>query len=310
MLTIILIVVILISLLMVLTYLWATGGEKRLTDDERSVLAGSYIEIEQGVIHYTWHGPEDGPVVVMVHGFSTPQFVFDRNVPALVEAGYRVLTFDHFGRGYSDRPHGPYDLDFYDKELADLLVALGISEPVSLVGYSLGGGIVTVFTARHPEKVKRLVLISPVGFMDDFPWVYRLVCVPLVGEYFFAVIAKPDLIKEFRAAEKIGHATTSMLERYEQQFEYRGAWKAMLSTVRHYPMDDLTSYYQRVAREQKPVMVIWGTADETVSVSGADRVIEAIAHAEKEIVSDAGHGLLYSHSTIVNGAVLKCLSSP
>jgi len=59
--------------------------------------------------------------VVLVHGFSVASYCWERTVPALVEAGFRVLTFDLYGRGYSDRPDGPYNLDLFVRQIDELL---------------------------------------------------------------------------------------------------------------------------------------------------------------------------------------------
>ncbi|MEQ9126282.1 MAG: alpha/beta hydrolase, partial [Alphaproteobacteria bacterium] len=122
------------------------------------------MQLPGGQIHYQFSGPEDGPLIVMVHGYSTPGFIFDQNAAALREAGFRVLQFDHFGRGWSDRPDTAYDADFYDAELMSLLDTLGISKPVGLVGLSMGGPIVAEFAARHPQRVSKVFLFVPAGF--------------------------------------------------------------------------------------------------------------------------------------------------
>ena len=67
---------------------------------------------------------------------------------SFVRSGFRTLRFDHFGRGWSDRPSGKYDVDFYDRALIELLDHVGVDEPFGLAGLSMGGPIVAEFTAR------------------------------------------------------------------------------------------------------------------------------------------------------------------
>ena len=131
------------------------GGAVSLQPDARKAVVVAYQERKKdeinhpllaqplplGLVRYEWTGPEKGPVVVLVHGFSIPRFVFHRNVDALAQAGYRVLTYDHLGRGESDRPPGPYNADFYDQELLGLLTTLQVKTPIYLLGYSMGGGV-------------------------------------------------------------------------------------------------------------------------------------------------------------------------
>ena len=87
----------------------ARSGIKTLDQDARNALGGLYLSTDNGVLSYTRQGPADEPAVILVHGFSTPKFVWEQVTPYLLEAGYQVITYDHFGRGFSDRPAGPYN---------------------------------------------------------------------------------------------------------------------------------------------------------------------------------------------------------
>ena len=76
------------------------------------------------------------PIVVLIHGGTIPSFVWDKQVKPLTQAGFQVLRYDQFGRGYSDRPSVDYDRAFYQKQLGDLLAALDI-EGDTLTGIML-----------------------------------------------------------------------------------------------------------------------------------------------------------------------------
>jgi pimeloyl-ACP methyl ester carboxylesterase len=89
------------------SYGWATRSNAVQTPAAQDLQPDRYAQLSQGAVRYDWAGQQDGPVVVLVHGFSIPRFVFDRNVVALARAGYRVLTYDHLGRRESVRPPGP-----------------------------------------------------------------------------------------------------------------------------------------------------------------------------------------------------------
>lgn len=72
----------------------------RMGPSARQSAPGEFAELSRGVTHYQWLGPEGGPLVVCVHGLTTPSFVWEGIAPRLAEAGYRVLTYDLYGRGY------------------------------------------------------------------------------------------------------------------------------------------------------------------------------------------------------------------
>jgi len=117
--------------------------------------------------HYDISGPKPGEIVVLVHGNATPYFSWDKNMDALTGAGFRVIRYDLYGFGYSDRPDVDYTRALYDRQLMELLEKLNISCPFNLVGTSQGGSIAVCFTATHPEKVKKLALLSP--FINILP---------------------------------------------------------------------------------------------------------------------------------------------
>ncbi len=96
------------------------------------------MELTDGIVRYEMAGPPDGQVVVLLHGFFNAYFVWDNTFDALAQADLRVLRYDLYGRGYSDRPNTQYDRDLFDRQLVNLLAALDVTRPVDLVGPSMG----------------------------------------------------------------------------------------------------------------------------------------------------------------------------
>ena len=121
------------------TYVYAGWNLLPMDEEARAHAPGDFLETSQGKIHYQWYGKADAPVIVMVHGFSTPGFIYRQNAEALAATGFRVLTFDHLGRGWSDRPQVQYNDELYERELLDVLDGLAVEGPIGLVGLSMGG---------------------------------------------------------------------------------------------------------------------------------------------------------------------------
>src|SRR5205085_8584139 len=94
---------------LLVNYWRADLEQKPLTAQARQAAGGSYVTIADGVVHYQLAGPDTGRVVVLVHGFSVPYYIWDPAFDALTAAGFRVLRLDLFGRGYSDRPDVAYN---------------------------------------------------------------------------------------------------------------------------------------------------------------------------------------------------------
>ena len=119
---------------------------------------------------YEW-GPKDGRKVLLVHGISNPSIALGAIAHGLADKGCRVMMFDLPGRGYSDTPvPTPHSNRLYTTTILLALTSSSLSwtgngETFSLIGYSLGGGIVTSFTSYFPSLVSSLVLLAPAGLL-------------------------------------------------------------------------------------------------------------------------------------------------
>ena len=178
-------------------YLYSTLSLEMLDPVMQDKRGATFAELEAGRVNYKISGPEDGPMVVAVHGFSTPSFVFRQSADMLAENGFRVLQFDHFGRGWSDRPDGPYSAQFYVNEIDQLMDAIGIDQPVNMIGYSMGGIVSAHFTNSHPDRVKRLFLVAPAGLgsADDLGSI-ELLKTPLLGNWLWTVFGRSILLED------------------------------------------------------------------------------------------------------------------
>ncbi|MEM9600505.1 MAG: alpha/beta hydrolase [Pseudomonadota bacterium] len=283
-------------------YLWAEARLKPLNETARQNAPGAFATLTDGQLHYRWDGPEDGPVIVLVHGFSTPNFIYQQNVEALNAAGFRTLRFDHFGRGWSDRPKTRYDVDFYDRTLIDLLDHVGVDEPFGLAGLSMGGPIVAEFTARYPERVKQLVLLVPAGLdtagADGSS--ATLLRTPLVGDWIWRMFGKSILLGDSQYDEAARAPEDRLQGDVTVQLEYRGYLQALLSTFRHMPMAGREETFARLAATDVPVLAIYGDADATVLVSSATKLEQILPAGDIRIVEGGEHGLNYQMHALVN----------
>ena len=277
-----------------------------LTPEVRRNLSGSFVSLPDGTLHYELTGPPAGPVVVLVPGFSATYAVWDQNVGALTAAGFRVLRYDHFGRGYSDRPDARYDPEFFDKQLLDLLDALKLNDKVDFAGESMGGAIAAAFVNRHPARAGKLIMIEPeyrTGY--DVPARLRI---PLAREYRMALIAThlpEQLHNDFVHPER----ATQYLDLYRDQMRYRGFRKALMNTMLNYWTQDSTAEYRQLGRTGRPVLLLWGVADPRSRIELGAKVREAIPQAEFHAIGDAGHFPAYEQPAIVNPLMVRFLRS-
>jgi len=218
-----------------------------LTDEVRQKAPGSFLRLPDGVVHYELASPPptrtDVRTVVLVHGFSVPYYIWDPTFEALVEAGFRVLRYDLYGRGYSDRPDVTYDADLYDRQLAGLLSGFGIAGPVDLVGLSMGGPIIVTFADRHPERARALVLVDSAFHGSRGPGL--LTRTPYLGEFLMAVSTAPSLPEGQLADFYDPSRFPDWPEKYRVQMQYKGFRRALLSTMRHYTARDVRGEFER-----------------------------------------------------------------
>lgn len=300
-------------LLIMLVSFWAAGRARPALDEVTRAalsaqgLAYSFLEVTDGVIHYRLEGPEDGPLVVLVHGFSTPSFVWDGYFKPLTEAGYRVLAYDNFGRGLSDRPRAVYDADLLDRQLVELLDALKVDRRVDIVGYSMGGAIATIFTSRHAERVRSLTLIAPAGLgvaMADGADTLRR---PLIGDWIVRLFGTRIFYGAAAQEAKSAPNPGAFLEGFNRQLEYRGYGDALLSTMRHYPLTGSDAAFADVGRSTLPVLVVWGEADEVVPYAHAAKLMELMPQAQLRSYAGAGHNITFTEPRLVSDQIADFL---
>jgi pimeloyl-ACP methyl ester carboxylesterase len=293
------------ALYFVATYLHHSLETRDLDDNARQQAGGSFVRLSDGEVHYEMAGENHGRTIVFVHGFSVPYYLWDQNFSVLAGAGFRVLRYDLYGRGYSDRPDGIYDANLFDRQLVELLSALKIQQPVDLVGASMGGPIVITFTDRHPGLVRSLSLFDP-AYLNGRrpPFAIRA---PLVGEYISAVAIAPSLpasqMDDFAHPERF----PDYVAKYQPQMQYKGFRHAILSTIRHYLTRDDTDEYRRVGQSHKPVLLVWGKLDKDVPFAVSEKVLQAIPQAEFHPIEDSAHVPYYENPEIVNPILINFL---
>src|SRR3954469_13506328 len=143
--------------------------------------------------HVTIHGHQvgfrragSGPVLLLVHGMAGSSSTWRQVMPARAER-HTVIAPDLLGHGGSAKPRGDYSLGGYASGLRDLLVALGI-EKATLVGQSLGGGVVLQMAYQFPERCERLVLVGSGGLGQEVSPLLRLLTLP-GAEYVLPIAA-------------------------------------------------------------------------------------------------------------------------
>ncbi len=267
-----------------------------MDDAARVEAPGSLAELPQGITHYQWYGGVRGPVAVCVHGLTTPGFVWHQLAGELADMGYRVLVYDLYGRGYSDRPEGKQDDAFFVQQLEDLLAHEKVADDITLFGYSMGGVIATCFAARHPDRIRQLVLVAPAGFGGFPKSLYRnMRDMGKIGDW----IAHAIFPRTFRdGAKRLADAHPELSEiaaAQAAQLGWRGFIPAVLSSLRHVLRDEREYEHRKLSRVDVPVLSIWGTSDTTIPLAGMGNLTRWNRIAIQTQIEGATHWMPITH---------------
>jgi len=286
-------------------YWWIGHSSQPLDDQARSTAPGKFLALPEGKLFYRWDGPETGPIVVMVHGFSLASSVFDHNVAALVSKGYRVLRMDNWGRGWSDRPMIKHDKDLFDHQILGALDALGIKDKIDLIGFSMGGGIAVTFAARHAERVNKLALLAPSGLPIEPTFPARLASTPVIGNWLMRVFGKAVVL----APPPVGGVAAQQEVKgiVEASARFDGYYDSMALTLRDYPLLNLEQEFERVGAVGMPVLLVWGDEDVVVPYSLSNRAVQ-LTKGKLVTVKGAPHAANMQNPTAVNDALVSFLS--
>jgi pimeloyl-ACP methyl ester carboxylesterase len=272
--------------------------------DFRAQATGDLIPLKMGTTHVTCHGPEDGPVLVCIHGLSTPSFVWEPLVPYLTGLGYRVITYDLYGRGHSDRVMGRQNATFFLRHLDQLLEAEGVTGRFALMGYSMGGAIAAAFVARSPDRVLALILLASAGLdYNATPTAAFVRKWPVIGDWLQEVFGARLFRRAFADMPYTDPTAQSIITRMCAEIDKSGTLAAMLSSARGILSDDQTEIHQTIAAAGLPVLAIWGSDDGTIPISSMGRLARANRKAMQFELEGADHGLAFTHPASVAEAI-------
>ena len=265
------------------------------------------VNLPKGHTAYELSG--EGPLLVLIHGLSTPAFVWDAIIPYLHNAGYATLRYDLYGRGGSAAGHKRYDADLYSAQLFDLFDALGISEPVHLVGYSMGGGIVACAALQEMRRVKSATLLGPTGFKTALEESWPILRFPIYGAIHIELFGGAEIRMGARKDAKDLGLTSNIAELQAEATYKPGFMRALRKSIKHGPMTGLEDTHKALANAGLPMLAIWGGKDTVIPISGRDKLAAINPNARQVTLEEATHAFAYTHEAKVAEHLLDFLGS-
>lgn len=253
-----------------------------------------------------------GKPVVLIHGWPLSGRTWENQVPALVAAGFRVITYDRRGFGWSSQPWGGYDYDTFAADLDALMRSLDLRD-ATLVGFSMGGGEVARYVGRYgTERVSNAVFAAAVP-----PYLFKSKDNPEGALDEAALTGLEAGVQGDRLA---------FLEKFTRKFFSAGGRMKVSEAQRRYARDiaafaspqatlecirafALTDFREDLRKFTIPTLVIHGDSDAIVpfKVSGK-RTVSAIAGAHLALIKGGPHGINASHPEEFNRALLSFLA--
>jgi len=259
-------------------------------DKPRAVLEaaypGEYRSVDGVRLRLRDTGPRDAPAVILLHGFGASLDTWEPWAQAL-SAHFRVIRFDLPGFGLTGPdPTGDYSDAREMKILADLMDQLGVAR-ASLVGNSLGGRIAWSFAALHPDRVARLVLISPDGFASPGFAYGKAPEIPLIMKALPYIaprgLLKSNLAVAYARPQALSETTVT---RYRDLMLAPGVRAALLARMGQTILRDPAPI---LARIQAPTLLLWGEKDGMIPIRNAADYLRDLPHATLVRLPNLGH---------------------
>jgi non-heme chloroperoxidase len=277
----------------------------------------SYIDVgkeNSTSIHLYYEDHGSGQPVVLIHGYPLSSASWEKQVPALLAAGHRVIAYDRRGFGKSSQPTSGYNYDTFAEDLRKLVTHLKLKD-FTLVGFSMGGGEVARYIGRYGSKeVSKAVIMGGVP-----PYLLKTADNPegVDGSVFQGIekAIAADRYAFFTEFFKNFFNVDVLLGKRVSEQAIQASWNsaaiasatASLACVPTWHED----FRKDVAKIDVPTLVIHGDSDRIVPFSAAgSRTAKLINGAELVVIKDGPHNVAWTHSEEVNDALLKFLAKP
>ncbi len=245
-----------------------------------------FLEVAGLRLHVRDTGPRDAPSVIMLHGLGSSLHTWEPWAEALSDR-YRVIRYDLPGFGLTGAdPTGDYSDARAEAVLAALMDRLGVRK-ASLIGNSMGGKLAWQFAADHPDRVDKLVLISPDGFASPGFEYGKAPKVPAVARILPYTL--PTFLLRMNLKPAYGdptRLTEDTVRRYRDLMLAPGVRQALLDRTAQVRLQPPEPMLRRILA---PTLLVWGEKDALIPFSNAPDYLNAMPHARLVSFPGLGH---------------------
>ncbi len=280
-------------------------------------LEHSYIETNGIHLHVVQAGPKSGIPVILLHGFPEFWYGWRKQIPALVEAGCRVIIPDQRGYNLSDKPKGikNYRIDELVKDIVGLIDALDYQK-INIVGHDWGAVVAWTLAYQHPERIQHLGILNvphPLVMrrfltrdMEQIrrSWYMFFFQLPWLPEMGMRADDWREAVRALRGSGLIHTFTNEDIQQYKEAWSQPGAITAMINWYR------ALRYEMKLPKEMRikvPTLMMWGMKDMALTHRMARPSIDHVEEGNLILLPDATHWVQHDAAEEVNHYLIDFL---
>jgi pimeloyl-ACP methyl ester carboxylesterase len=269
-----------LALVVVITFIvWPVDYSNALLylHEDASGIESRYVRVEGIRVHYLCEGPKEGPPVVLIHGLGSNAEDWRNLAPYLAKAGFHVYIPDLPGYGRSQKPHR-FSYSIHDEAgvVVKFLDGVGLKQ-VDLGGWSMGGWIVQLVAADHPERIHRLMLFDSVGLNVQPTWNTNLFVPQNKAE-----LAELEALLMPNPPKVPGYVADDIVRTL-----LRNGWVVHRALASMLAGNDATD--KLLPTLKMPVLIEWGQVDQIAPVAQAETIHRLIPQSQLDVYPNCGH---------------------
>ena len=280
------VLIILAFLILILLIYLFSSFEKGNLDEYRQGSEYEFAKLSQGLTAYKDIGNKDDPAIIVIHGATLPSEGFIGFCSGLSAKGYRVICYDQYGRGYSDRPITNYNMQLYTEQLRELLDFLDIKDAI-LYGSSMGAPIAINFSNNYSERILAIGLQVPLVHSNSK--VLGLIKVPVVGNLFLRTFGIPFAKNRAEQWAHENEGQEEFINRYITQLSLPGTEYSLLSSIRNIANKDFLPDYKIFSELNIPIHIAYASDDDEIDPKTVNEVLKLMPDTDT-FVFTGGHG--------------------
>ena len=282
-----------------------------------------FIKTNNINLHVMTDGPEGGTAVILLHGFPEFNYGWRKQVPALVEAGFRVIVPDQRGYNLSDKPQGisSYDVDTLAEDVVGLFDYFGL-KMAFLVGHDWGAVVAWTVALNHPERLKKLAILNVPhpDVMIDFvlrnssqrkkSWYVFFFQIPFYVEWVLSTNNFRNMTRMLVGSGRKSTFTAQDLVEYKKAWSQPGAMTGMLNWYRSVFRRGVRYAFgeKSPARRVKvPTLILWGKLDVALSEEMVQPSVDLCDNGKVVLFEKSTHWVQHDEADAVNRNLIEFL---